>query len=87
LQNRNPKLYQAAADYLDVSPEKIAMVACHVWDLRAAARCGFKTVYVRRPFEMSTDKPMADEDENILHKEFDVVVDSFVELADLFKRD
>jgi len=76
----NPKMYLGAPERLQVDPTKCAMVAAHIYDLRAAAKYGLKTVYVRRPTE----------DNEEIHKEarskaeggeFDVVVDSFVELA------
>ena len=57
------------------------MVAAHIYDLRAAASHGLKTVYVRRPTED------VDEQEKVKSKqdggEVDVVVDSFEELATL----
>ena len=57
------------------------MVAAHIYDLRAAASHGMKTVYVRRQTE---DRDIRD---SIRSKadggEVDVVVDSFEELAAL----
>lgn len=74
-------MYLGAAKHLDVPPSKVAMVAAHVEDLRAAARNGLKTVYVRRPFEWSRNEEKIVEDESRAHEEFDVVVDSFLELV------
>ncbi|KAF8344950.1 haloacid dehalogenase [Amanita rubescens] len=72
-----------------ISPQKCAMVASHVWDLRAAKGCGYKTVYVRRPEE---DYGIKDRDPSLVKsreeggfEEVDFVVDSFVELADAMK--
>jgi hypothetical protein len=59
------------------------MVATHIEDLRAAARNGLKTVYVRRPFESSRDGKYIEEVGNHVHEEFDVVVDSFLELVEV----
>ena len=57
------------------------MVAAHIYDLRAAASHGMKTVYVRRPTEdgdvRDSVKSKAD------GGEVDVVVDSFTDLANL----
>ena len=40
----NPRTYESVAKFLGVSPQKCVMVATHVWDLRAAKGCGYKTV-------------------------------------------
>lgn len=58
------------------------MVAAHIYDLRAAAKEGMRTVYVRRPTEDAQedrDSVKAKEDGG----EVDIVVDSLEELADL----
>ncbi|KAI0716153.1 haloacid dehalogenase [Cerioporus squamosus] len=77
----NPKVYLGAIHHLDVPPEKCAMVAAHIYDLRAAASHGMKTVYVRR----STED--ADLQAQVKTKrdggEVDVVVDSFEDIAAL----
>ncbi len=78
---RNPKTYLGAVHHLGVSPEKCAVVAAHVYDLRAAASHGLKTVYVRRPTE---DGDFRDDVKSRADGgEVDVVVDSFEELAAL----
>ena len=78
---RNPKTYLGAIHHLGIPPEKCAMVADHIYDLRAAASHGMKTVYVRRPTEdgdvRDSVKSKAD------GGEVDVVVDSFTDLANL----
>ena len=48
---RNPEVYKGAIQHLGLVPEKCAMVAAHIDDLRTAASHGMKTVYVRRPTE------------------------------------
>ena len=78
---RNPKVYLGAIHHLNVTPEKCAMVAAHLYDLQAAASHGMKTVYVRRPTE---DVDLQAEVKS-KHDggEVDVVVDSFEEIAAL----
>ncbi|EGN92613.1 hypothetical protein SERLA73DRAFT_79429 [Serpula lacrymans var. lacrymans S7.3] len=78
----NPKLYHGAAYHLSLPPHKIAMVAAHIWDLRAAAEVGYKTIYVPRPVEDSPEikaqlKTKKD------GGEVDLIVKSFVELAEI----
>lgn len=72
----NPKAYQGAIRHLSLPPEKCAMVAAHITDLRAAASQGMKTVYVKRPEE---EWDPAD----TISGEVDLVVSSFVELASI----
>ncbi|KAJ8469078.1 hypothetical protein ONZ51_g9225 [Trametes cubensis] len=78
----NPKVYQGALHYLELPPEKCAMVAAHLWDLEAAAKHGMKTVYVPRP-------ESHDGEEGLVVKakaeggNVDVVVESFEALAEL----
>jgi phosphoglycolate phosphatase-like HAD superfamily hydrolase len=76
-------MYLGAAEHLSLPPNKVAMVAAHTADLRAAANNGLRTVYVRRPFEFSRDGKNIEEDESRVHEEFDVVVNSFVELVEV----
>ncbi|KAM5536350.1 hypothetical protein V8D89_009948 [Ganoderma adspersum] len=78
----NPKTYLGAVHHLGVPPEKVAMVAAHLYnDLLSAGSHGMKTVYVRRSTEdvnvRDSVKSKAD------GGEVDVVVDSFEELAAL----
>jgi FMN phosphatase YigB (HAD superfamily) len=58
------------------------MVAAHLYDLQGAARAGMKTIYIPRGDEQSNV------DENSVRSkaeggEVDLVVKSFVELADV----
>ena len=39
-------IIHGVAKYLSLSPSKCAMVAAHTFDLRGAAGCGYKTVYI-----------------------------------------
>jgi len=79
----NPKMYLGAAEHLSIPPNKVAMVASHVKDLRAAASYGLKTVYLRRIFEYDLEGKVIEEDESRVHEEFDVVVDSLLELVQI----
>jgi 2-haloacid dehalogenase len=42
------EVYQSAADFLDLRPAEVMMVAAHSGDLRAAAQVGLKTAFVTR---------------------------------------
>ncbi|KAF7974033.1 hypothetical protein HWV62_13559 [Athelia sp. TMB] len=75
----NEKVYKAAMHHLSLQPSKVAMVAAHIFDLRGAARCGMKTIYVRRASEdADAARDVKSKDEG---GEFDIVVDDLVELA------
>lgn len=78
---RNSKVYLGGAHHLSIPPEKCAMVAAHIYDLRGAAANGMKTIYVRRPTEDNglRDTVKSKKDGG----EVDIVVDSFVELANI----
>ena len=77
--HRNPKVYLGAIHHLSLPPEKCAMVAAHLWDLKAAAAHGMRTVYVPRPTDDAEDR------DGVKNKaeggEVDVVVSSLEELA------
>ncbi len=45
------EVYQSAADFLDLAPSQVMMVAAHVGDLRAAKAVGLRTAFVARPLE------------------------------------
>ena len=44
-------VYRLGADYLDLPPEAMMMVACHKYDLHAAKAFGMRTAFVARPLE------------------------------------
>jgi 2-haloacid dehalogenase len=46
-----PAPYLTLARLLDVSPDQVLMVACHVWDLYGAREAGLRTAFVERPNE------------------------------------
>ncbi|MBO6816179.1 MAG: hypothetical protein JJ891_15095 [Rhizobiaceae bacterium] len=72
-----PQSYQTVAEYLQMEPSEICMVACHNFDLDAAKAVGFKTAFVRRPDEWGHEQP-PDPEPNPHH---DIIVDSFPDLA------
>jgi 2-haloacid dehalogenase len=74
----DPEVYLGAARLLDVAPGELMMVAAHPSDLRAAAACGLRTAYVRRPLEQGPGGSM----EPSAPGEFDIACDSFIELSD-----
>jgi 2-haloacid dehalogenase len=45
------EVYQSAADFLDLEPADVMMVAAHLGDLRAAKRLGLRTAFVVRRLE------------------------------------
>jgi len=45
------EVYQSAADFLNLAPGEVMMVAAHLGDLRAAKAVGLKTAFVPRPLE------------------------------------
>lgn len=47
----DPEVYQSAADFLDLTPDQVMMVAAHLGDLRAAKAVGLRTAFVARPDE------------------------------------
>src|SRR3954468_11892642 len=49
------EVYQSAADFLDLKPSDVMMVAAHLGDLRAAKQVGLKTAFVVRPLEYGPD--------------------------------
>jgi 2-haloacid dehalogenase len=47
-----PEAYLRAAEMLSLAPAQCLMVAAHNNDLAAAAQCGFRTAFIRRPNEI-----------------------------------
>jgi 2-haloacid dehalogenase len=74
----DPGVYLGAAAMLDLRPEEVMMVAAHKPDLRAAAKCGLRTAFVKRPLEHGRGgtPDLASE------PEFTVNAESFLNLAD-----
>ena len=74
----DPEMYLGAADMLVLRPEEVMMVAAHKADLRAAAKCGLKTAFVKRPHEYgrNNNPDLASE------PDFTINAESFLDLAD-----
>ncbi len=73
----DPATYRMAATYLGLDAGEIMMVASHKYDIRAAARLGFRTAFIARPLEFGlggvADVTYSDE--------FDVNASDFLDLA------
>ena len=52
-----PDAYLMTAELLNLRPEQCMMVAAHPRDLDAAARQGFRTAYIHRPYEDPRQPP------------------------------
>ena len=50
------EVYQSAADFLDLKPVEVLMVAAHLGDLRAAKAVGLSTAFVTRPLEFGPNR-------------------------------
>jgi 2-haloacid dehalogenase len=74
----DPGMYLGAAGMLDLKPGQVMMVAAHKPDLRAAARCGLKTAFVKRPLEHGRGATL----DLASEPEFTVNAESFLDLAD-----
>ena len=74
----DPGMYLGAADILDLKPEAVMMVAAHKADLRAAAKCGLKTAFVKRPLERGRGATL----DLASEPDFTVNAESFLDLAD-----
>jgi 2-haloacid dehalogenase len=74
----DPGMYLGAADRLDLKPGEVMMVAAHKHDLRAAAKQGLKTAFIKRPHEYgrNNNPDLASE------AEFTINAESFLDLAD-----
>jgi 2-haloacid dehalogenase len=71
------EVYQSAADWLDLPPSSVMMVAAHLGDLRAAKGVGLKTAFVTRPLEYGpAGKPDLTADSSA-----DVTAKDFIDLA------
>lgn len=73
----DPRCYARAAEVVGYRPDRIAMVAAHPGDLRAAMQAGYGAVYVRPRLE----DPGDDYTDTGFSAEFDVVADDFDDLA------
>lgn len=73
-----PEAYLRTADILGLRPEEVCLVAAHNGDLAAARRYGLRTAFVGRPTEHGPGQTSNLRAEDA----WDVVADSFSELAD-----
>ena len=74
----DPEVYQSAADFLDLKPAEVMMVAAHLIDLRAAKAVGLKTAFVPRPLEFGpAGQPELQADASV-----DLTAKDFGELAE-----
>ncbi|KXN85894.1 (S)-2-haloacid dehalogenase 4A [Leucoagaricus sp. SymC.cos] len=80
----NPRAYLETARHLSLPTERCAMVAAHIWDLRAAAKLGLTTIYVPRPHEDAGVGP-GDVKPKSEGGEVDYVVDSFEGIVKLVR--
>ena len=72
------EVYRSAADFLDLDPADLLMVAAHLGDLRAARSVGLGTAFVPRPLEFGrTGTPDLVPDSSV-----DIAVSDLNELAD-----
>jgi 2-haloacid dehalogenase len=72
------EVYQSAADFLDLKPADVMMVAAHLGDLHAAKGVGLRTTLVPRPLEHGPSrKPDLKPDASV-----DVAAKDFADLAD-----
>jgi 2-haloacid dehalogenase len=71
------EVYQSAADFLDLRPAEVRMVAAHLRNLRAAKSTGLRTAFVVRPDEYGpTRTPDRQPDTSV-----DVAAEDFEDLA------
>jgi 2-haloacid dehalogenase len=73
-----PQAYLASAELLNLAPSEVMLVAAHNGDLAAAAACGLRTAFVARPTEYGPHQKR----DFRADQAWDVVTDSFINLAD-----
>jgi len=70
----DPEVYRSAAEFLDVTPAEVMMVAAHLRDLRAAKAEGLRTAFVVRHDEFGPNGHpdlAADDSVDIMARSFD----------------
>ena len=72
------EVYQSAADFLDLKPAEVLMVAAHLGDLRAAKGVGLRTAFVPRPLEQGPGRKSAVKPDASV----EVAAKDFLDLAD-----
>jgi len=73
-----PQAYLASAELLNLKPAQVMLVAAHNGDLAAAATCGLATAFIARPTEYGPHQKRDFKPE----RDWDVVADSFISLAE-----
>ena len=74
----NINAYLKTAKMLQFSPEECVMVACHSFDLNAAKKAGFNTIFVKRAKEWGPDTKI------FVDGNYDMVIEDFSELKEFF---
>lgn len=74
-----PQTYLKSAEAVGLAPHDMVLVAAHNSDLQAARACGLRTAFVRRPHEHGPEQTTDLQAE----QDWDLVADSFIEVADL----
>ena len=74
----NINAYLKTAKMLQLNPEECVMVACHSFDLNAAKKAGFNTIFVKRINEWGTDTKIS------IDGNYDMVIEDFNELKEIF---
>ena len=74
----NINAYLKTAKMLQLNPEECVMVACHSFDLNAAKKAGFNTIFVKRMNEWGPDTKIS------IDGNYDMVIEDFNELTGIF---
>ena len=74
----NVNAYLKTAKMLQLNPEECVMVACHSFDLNAAQKAGFNTIFVKRLHEWGPDTKI------FIDGKYDMVIEDFSELKEFF---
>ena len=73
----NINAYLKTAKMLQLNPEECVMVACHSFDLNAAKKAGFNTIFVKRLHEWGPDTKVS------IDGNYDMVIEDFNELKQI----
>jgi 2-haloacid dehalogenase len=74
----NINAYLKTAKMLQLNPEECVMVACHSFDLNAAKKAGFNTIFVKRNDEWGPNTKIS------IDGDYDMVIEDFNELKEIF---
>ena len=74
----NINAYLKTAKMLQLNPEECVMVACHSFDLNAAKKAGFNTIFVKRINEWGPNTKIS------IDGTYDMVIEDFDELKEIF---